>query len=100
MKRKRSHTSIRKGILRVAAGTAFVLLIPLIAMQFTDEVKWELPDFIIIGILLFSAGVTYELIARETRTRKSRLVAGAVIALAVLYIWAELAVGIFTNLGS
>lgn len=100
MRSKRHHTSIRKGIFHVALGTAFILLIPLVAMQFTDEVKWELPDFIIIGILLFSAGVTYELIAREIRTRKSRLVTGAVITLAVLYIWAELAVGIFTNLGS
>lgn len=100
MNNKSTNTSFQKSIICIVLGVAFILLIPLVAMQFTDEVKWELPDFIIMGTLLFSAGLTYELIARKTRSRKSRLVIGAVIALAVLYIWAELAVGIFTNLGS
>lgn len=98
--KKSDNTSLQKSILRIAAGTAAILLIPLIAMQFTSEVDWDETDFIIIGILLFSAGLIYELIARKAQTRKRRLVIGAVIAAIVLYIWAELAVGIFTNLGS
>jgi hypothetical protein len=85
---------------RITLGTALVLVIPLLAMQFTNEVDWSLSDFIIVGALLFGAGIGYELIASKLSSRSHRLVFGAVIILAVAYIWAELAVGIFTNLGS
>jgi hypothetical protein len=37
------------GILTVAA---VLLLIPLLAMLFTNEVDWKLHDFVIMGILL------------------------------------------------
>jgi hypothetical protein len=85
---------------RIALGTALVLVIPLLAMRFTDEVNWSLSDFVIVGALLFGAGIGYELIASKLSSRSHRLVFGAVIILAGAYIWAELAVGIFTNLGS
>ena len=97
---KTKLTNFQIGMLRVAAGTAFILLIPLVAMQFTSDVDWGLLDFIIIGTLLFSAGLLHELLVRNTRDNRRRIIIGAVIAVAVLYIWAELAVGIFTNLGS
>src|SRR5688572_15513319 len=41
-----------KNIFLIVLATAFILLIPLIAMQFTDEVNWNLTDFVIIGALL------------------------------------------------
>jgi uncharacterized membrane protein YfcA len=69
-------------------------------MQFTNEVDWSLSDFIIVGALLFGAGIGYELIASKLSSRSHRLVFGVVVILAVAYVWAELAVGIFTNLGS
>src|SRR3982751_4077064 len=47
-----------------AAVVALILLLPLLAMQFTDEVRWGVADFVIAGALLFGAGLTYELIAR------------------------------------
>lgn len=82
----------------IAAGAALVLSLPLIAMQFTKEIDWSFGDFIIIGTLLFGSGSLFVLVARKTK--KNRLAIGIVFFLAVLYIWAELAVGIFTNLGS
>ena len=87
-------------IIRIALGTAFILMIPLVMMQFSSEVDWKLADFIVIGTLLFGSGILYELIASKVRNKNHRISIGIAIAAAVLYIWAELAVGIFTTLGS
>ena len=38
---------------RVAMATIALLLIPLVAMQFTREVDWTAGDFLVMGVLLF-----------------------------------------------
>lgn len=88
-----------KIFLWIAIATAAILSIPLIAMQFTTEVDWKLNDFIIMGVLLFGTGFAFVHVARVV-PRKYRIVTGIAFFVALLYIWAELAVGIFTNLGS
>ena len=90
------HRSVFFGI---ALATGLVLLIPLIAMAFTDRVAWGALDFIVAGCLLFGTGSSFVLVARKV-PRRHRGAIGGVFALALLYVWAELAVGIFTNLGS
>ena len=78
--------------------TIIVLLsIPLIAMQFTNEVNWTLSDFIVAGILLFGTGIAIEVIARNIKDRKTKI--GVLIALSILFflVWVELAVGIFNK---
>ncbi len=72
-----------------------ILSIPLIAMQFTNEVKWDLTDFMIAGILLLSTGLAIELVIRNLKTGTLRTVILFIILLALFLIWAELAVGIF-----
>ena len=84
-----------KNIVRIALVTASILLIPLLAMQFTDEVDWGLRDFIIVGSLLFGTGLTYELVASRVSSVKYRAVIGVALLAAMLLIWADLAVGIF-----
>jgi hypothetical protein len=84
-----------KNLIRIALGTGFILLIPLLVMQFTDEVNWKIGDFIVMGILLFSAGLAYELLAKKTSTAAYRVAIGIAIGIVFLLIWAELAVGIF-----
>jgi hypothetical protein len=84
----------------VAVGTGLVLLIPLIAMQFSSGVNWTLFDFVVMGALLFGTSLIFVLIARRATSTASRLAIGAAVAVALLYVWAELAVGVFTNLGS
>lgn len=84
---------------KVAAATGLILLIPLVAMQFTKEVDWSHRDFAIMGLLLFGMGSLFILVARRV-AHSRRLLVGALFLAALLYIWAELAVGIFTNLGS
>ena len=83
----------------IAAGTGALRLIPLIAMQFTTEVNWGLADFLIMGALLFGLASLFVLIARRI-PRMRRALTGIVFVAAFLYIWAELGVGIFTDLGS
>jgi hypothetical protein len=82
----------------LALATGLILLIPLVAMQFTDEVVWTLSDFMAAGVLLFGAGGAFVLAAR--RLPRHRLIVGVVVVAALLWLWAELAVGVFTNWGS
>jgi hypothetical protein len=74
---------------------AFILLIPLTAMQFTSEVDWSLFDFVIMGGLLLGTGILCELVLRNVKSLKSRIILIAVLLVALFLIWAELAVGIF-----
>ncbi|SEA22051.1 hypothetical protein [Microbulbifer marinus] len=83
----------------VALTTGIMLLIPLIAMQFTKEVNWDRADFAVMGLLIFCAGGTFVLLSRKV-PRKYRAAIGALVAVVFAIVWAELAVGIFTNLGS
>jgi len=82
----------------IAVATVIILMVPLTAMQFSSEVNWDETDFIVMGVLLFGISSLFVLAARKIR--KHRIIIAIVFALVFLYIWAELSVGIFTNLGS
>ncbi len=73
-----------------------LLLLPLIAMQFTREVAWTPFDFAAAAALLVGGGLAYEIAARKASRRRSRLLLGGLILGAVLLIWAEGAVGVFS----
>ncbi len=72
-----------------------LLFIPLIAMQFTDDVQWKTFDFLIAGILLLATGLTLEFMLRKIKTFKYRVLLGIVLMVLLILIWSELAVGIF-----
>ena len=72
-----------------------LLIIPLIAMQLTDEVEWSLFDFIIMGTLLLITGLMGEIIFKKVKKYKHRVILYVVVAITFLLIWVELAVGIF-----
>lgn len=92
--------SLGKSLLVVALVTASILMIPLVAMQFTSEVNWTTSDFVIMGALIALTGLAMSFALRAIRTTRRRLLAVGLIGLGFLYCWAELAVGIFTDLGS
>jgi hypothetical protein len=71
------------------------LLIPFIAMQFTNEVNWSLFDFVIMGVLLLSTGLICELVMRKVKKMEYRILICGAILVVLFIIWAELAVGIF-----
>ena len=84
-----------KRLTGIVLTVVFILLIPLVAMQFTNEVDWKLLDFVIMGILLLGTGLLSELVIRRVRKTEYRIAFIAVILLVLFLIWAELAVGIF-----
>jgi hypothetical protein len=59
-----SKTLYRSAV-RVALGVAFILSLPLVAMQITDDVVWGLADFAVAGVLLAAIGVAFELAVRK-----------------------------------
>ncbi len=83
----------RLTIILLAAG--LLLLLPLVAMQFTNEVNWTVSDFMIAGILLFGTGGLIELTIRKINQVSLRVWVIFGILLVLFLVWAELAVGIF-----
>lgn len=83
----------RLKIILVTIG--ILLLIPLIAMQFTNEVDWSALDFIIMGFLMLGTGLLCELILRKVKNVRTRIIICGIIIIGFLLVWAELAVGIF-----
>jgi len=82
-------------LIAIVLAVALILLIPLIAMQFTNEVNWNLFDFVVMGSLLLGTGLMCELVIRKVKNKDYRIGILAVIVVALFLIWAELAVGIF-----
>lgn len=72
-----------------------ILLVPFIAMQFTDEVQWSGYDFLIMGALLLCAGFLIEMVLRKIKKRPLRLAMLVLVVLTFSLVWAELGVGIF-----
>lgn len=86
--------NLSKKIAVLALATAFLLSIPLVAMQFTREVDWGPVDFMVMGTLIFGTGLAYILITRKANHITYRFAAGMALATAFLLIWANLAVGL------
>jgi membrane protein YdbS with pleckstrin-like domain len=84
---------------RLVLITCLLLLIPLVVMQFNSDVDWDGTDFIAAGTLILLTGLVYELVIARLSWRRKMIAIGFLVIL-FIYIWAELAVGIFTNLGS
>lgn len=78
-----------------AAGALLVL--PAVAMQFTDEVDWTPSDFVFAALLLGALGLGVEIAVRVARTRLH--FAGLVLAALTgfLTLWSNAAVGILGN---
>lgn len=90
----KAQKTLSQSILWVAGSTALLLAIPLVAMQFTNEVDWSLSDFIIMGALLFGTGLAYVSVTRFASNMASRVAFGLAIGTCLLMIWANLAVGL------
>lgn len=75
-------------------AAAALLLAPLVAMQFTDEVVWTLSDFVFAAIMLGGTGLAFELALRKSRHIAYRAGAALGLAAAFVLVWVNAAVGI------
>jgi len=84
-----------KRLIGIVVAVAALLSIPFFAMKFTDEVKWDVRDFGIMGVLLLGTALSCEIVLRRVNSVWHRLAICAVILFALFVVWAELAVGLF-----
>lgn len=84
-----------KRLIIILSLVTFLLLIPFIAMQFSDAVNWTLSDFIIAAVLLLSTGVAIDFVLRKVKNTTYRITLSLILLVILLLLWAELAVGIF-----
>ena len=95
---------MQKNIMRIAVGTGLLLLIPLVLTLLGDGVdgqgwNWKLDDFIFAFVLLFGAGLTYELVARRSDNLTYRIAVGIAVVSGLLLVWVNAAVGIIGKPG-
>lgn len=95
---------MQKNIMRIAVGTGLLLLIPLVLTLLGDGVdgqgwNWKLDDFIFAFVLLFGAGLTYELVARRSDNSTYRVAVGIAVVSGLLLVWVNAAVGIIGKPG-
>jgi len=72
-----------------------VLIIPLVAMPFTEAVVWGTGDFAVAALLLISLGLGGVLMVRQRGRLSLLMILGAVIVIGAALTWIELAVGLF-----
>ena len=85
---------LRVAVWALAAG---LFLLPLVAMQFTDEVNWTAFDFVFWGGMLLVACGVYEAATRLSTNRAYRAGVGAAVVGGFLVVWVNGAVGMIGN---
>lgn len=82
-------------LLRLAGWSvaALLILLPLVAMQFTAEVNWTGTDFVFAAMLIGGTGALFELTVRMSRNLGYRAGMGVALAAAFVTVWANGAVG-------
>ena len=86
--------NIQKPLMIVGIITLILLMVPLIAMQFTTEVNWSISDFIIMAALIFGTGSAYVLISRLVNNGIYKLATAVSLGTVFFMIWSNLAVGL------
>ena len=81
-------------------GAAALLLVPLVAMQFTNEVNWTPADFAFAAAMLGLVGGTFELAVRRSGNGWYRLGVAVALGTAFLLVWINAAVGIIGDEGN
>lgn len=94
-KMKKNHDLIMQNKIfgYIGLATLVLLSVPFFLMQVTSEVAWDFVDFVVMGMLVFGVAFLFVAVARVI-PKKYRLLAGIVLLIGFLLVWAHLAVGI------
>ncbi|MFN0066010.1 MAG: hypothetical protein ACKVYV_00075 [Limisphaerales bacterium] len=65
-------------------------MIPLLGNIFVEGWNWALPGFVLAGVLLFAAGLTYELVARKMENQAYRFAVGLAVGTAFILCWVSM----------
>lgn len=84
-----------KRLIGIVSAVFLLLLVPFIAMQFSNEVNWNMFDFLVAGGLLLGTGLSVEFVLRKVRSVNTRAIILLVILAVLILLWLELAVGVF-----
>lgn len=90
----------RNKIVKVVSGAVLIQIIPLVATLLSDEFNWSFTDFIFSWVMFSLAGLAYLFFTQKSTDSTKKLLIGMLVAIVFLYVWAEFAVGVFTNFGS
>jgi len=92
----------RRPMIQAGVASLFILTAPLMLTLTNPDARlnggagggfdWTLGSFVVMGVLLFAAGLGVQFAARKIRRPLPRILAGSAIVLVVLMIWVELAV--------
>lgn len=93
-------TMTNKSIVPILLVPTALLLVPLVAMQFTREVAWGPLDFLVAWLLLAGTGFAYRLLARRARGFAFRAGAALAVLAPLLVVWGNLAVGFIGDEGN
>jgi hypothetical protein len=78
-------------------GAVALILTPLVAMQFTNEVNWDETDFIFAAVIFGIVGGLIELAVRKSANWYFRFGAMFAVLAGFMVIWSNLAVGMIGN---
>ena len=84
-------------LLQLGSLVLALLCIPLLAMQFSEDVRWSVADFVLAGFLLFFSGLLVLFIQNKVSKRSWRIGLIFIVVFLLLLLWAELAVGLFDS---
>lgn len=74
--------------------TIVLLLIPFVLMRLTNEIQWELADYLVAGGLLFGAIMMLFVTLGSRHDIAAKMILSVTLLVVLGFIWAELAVGI------
>jgi hypothetical protein len=76
-------------------GTILLLLIPALGMLISNEIQWQVMDFVVMGAMIFGFSAIFVLLSRRVSSN-NRVYLAVLVLFIFIALWTELAVGIFT----
>lgn len=89
-----------KRLIGIALGITIILVLLFLVNQISDEVTWDLTDFVFAGALLLGVGLMYGLLARKMGNFGYRAAVVIALTAAFILVWVNAAVGLIGDEGN